>query len=158
MKVRREVPKFNKDGSRAKKDAVQYQCGACSQWTKSTAVSVDHITPVIAVETGFNDWNDFVSRLFCGPENLQVICDPCHNAKTQTERIARLTKQYMEELYRFEMAIMQGIIPADWKKMLARYIAKKKTKGLEDVVQRAQEIKEHIERQIGNVKHKKGSK
>jgi hypothetical protein len=158
MKVRREVPKFNKDGSRAKKDAVQYCCGACGQWTKSTAVAVDHISPVIAVETGFTDWNDFVSRLFCGPENLQVICDTCHNTKTQTERIARLTKQYMEELYQFEMAVMQGFIHTDWKKMLAKYIAKKKTKGLEDVVQRAQAIKQEIERQIGDVKHKKSSK
>lgn len=159
MKVRREVPKFNKDGSRAKKDAVQYQCGTCGQWTKSTAVAVDHIAPVIAVETGFVDWNDFVSRLFCGPENLQVICDPCHNTKTQTERIARLTLQYTEELHRFEMAVMQGIIPADWKKTLSRYIAKKKTKGLEDVVQRAQTIKEFIEKELGHVnKHKKGSK
>jgi ribosomal protein L44E len=159
MKVRREVPKFNKDGSRAKKDAVQYQCSTCGQWTKSTAVSVDHIAPVIAVETGFSDWNDFVSRLFCGPENLQVICDPCHNAKTQTERIARLTLQYTEELYRFEMALMQGIIPADWKKTLTRYIAKKKTKGLEDVVQRAQTIKENLERELGHVnKLKKSSK
>jgi len=159
MKVRREVPKFNKDGSRAKKDAVQYCCGACGQWVGSTKCAVDHITPVIAVETGFVDWNDFVSRLFCGPENLQVICDPCHNAKTQAERIARLTIQYTQELYHFEMAVMQGIIPADWKKMLARYIAKKKTKGLEDVVQRAQAIKESIEKELGHVnKRKKGSK
>lgn len=158
MKVRREVPKFNKDGSRAKKDAVQYQCGTCGQWTKSTAVAVDHIAPVIDVQTGFVDWNQFVARLFCGPENLQVICDPCHNAKTQAERIERLSIQYAEELYRFEMAVMQGIIPADWKKMLNKYIAKKKTKGLEHIVQKAQAIKNEIQEQTGNVKLKKSSK
>lgn len=149
MKVRREVPKYNKDGSRAKKDAVQYQCSACGQWTKSTAVAVDHVVPVIAVETGFTDWNDFVSRLFCGPGNLQVICDPCHNAKTQTERIARLTKQYMEEL-----DTLESTVDCDWVayqinvklllKNISKYIAKKKTKGLETVVQRAQDLKSKL--------------
>ncbi len=28
MKVRREVPRYNQDGSRGKRDAVQYQCNA----------------------------------------------------------------------------------------------------------------------------------
>jgi hypothetical protein len=149
MKVRREVPRFNKDGSRAKKDSVQYQCRACGEWTKSTAVSVDHITPVIDVQVGFVDWNQFVERLFCGPDNLQAICDTCHNAKTQSERIARLLIQYDEELYRFEMMIMQGVIPATWKKELNKYIAKKKTPGLESIVEKAKNIKSHIEKELG---------
>jgi 5-methylcytosine-specific restriction endonuclease McrA len=89
-KVRREVPRYNKDGSRSKKDAVQYQCAVCSSWVGSTKVEVDHIIPVIEVnEKGFIDWNEFVSRLFCGPENLQVICDPCHDKKTHEERMRR---------------------------------------------------------------------
>jgi hypothetical protein len=87
--VRREVPKYNKDGSRAKKDAVQYQCNVCGQWTKSTAIAVDHIAPVIDVENGFIDWNVFVERLFCDVSNLQVICDSCHQLKTNKERFDR---------------------------------------------------------------------
>jgi hypothetical protein len=172
MKVRREVPKYNKDGSRAKKDAVQYCCSACGQWTKSTAVSVDHKSPVISVEAGFTDWNDFVSRLFCGSGNLQVICDPCHNTKTQGERIARLYKQYMEDLDVLEskirdmdswVSILTDQIALEylkeWKKEASKYVAKKKTKGLEHVVQRALTIKNEIERWITSVnKHKKSSK
>ncbi|CAM6003896.1 unnamed protein product [Sphagnum balticum] len=104
MKVRREVPRYNNDGNRAKKDAVQYRCGVCGQWTKSTAVAVDHITPVIDVQVGFVDWNTFVQRLFCDASNLQVICDTCHNAKTQAERIARLNIQYAQELDVLEQA------------------------------------------------------
>jgi 5-methylcytosine-specific restriction endonuclease McrA len=143
MKVRREVAKFNKDGSRAKKDAVQYRCNPCGQWTKSTAVSVDHISPVIDVQDGFVDWNQFVQRLFCDASNLQVICDTCHNAKTQGERIARLTKQYLEELEAIKEVIFTGCGDAKaLRKTLSKYTAKKKTIGLEPVVQRAQELKE----------------
>lgn len=152
-KVRREVPKFNKDGSRAKKDAVQYQCGACGEWTKSTAISVDHISPVVSVEDGFTDWNNFIARLFCGPDNLQVICDTCHNKKTNAERIARLIGQYTEELDKFEVEINIAdnhrnlIGQAGFQGMLKRinkYVAKRKTIGLEEIVQRALRLKERV--------------
>ena len=89
-KVRREVPRFCKDGTRAKRDAVQYLCNVCKSWVGSTKVEVDHIVPVVEVnEKGFVDWNIFVERLFCGPENLQVICDPCHDKKTHEEQMRR---------------------------------------------------------------------
>lgn len=86
MAGRREVPRYNKDGTRAKKDAVQYQCEVCGKWVGSTHVEVDHINPVIDNNIGFVDWNTFVARLFCGKENLQRICDDCHDKKTQAER------------------------------------------------------------------------
>lgn len=89
-KVRREVPRYNQDGSRGKRDAVQYQCAVCKTWVGSTKVEVDHIIPVIEVnEKGFVDWNTFVERLFCKAEALQVICDPCHDKKTAQERMKR---------------------------------------------------------------------
>lgn len=89
MKVRREVPRYNKDGTRAKKDAVQYLCGVCAQYVSSTKIAVDHKIPVIDVDKGFVDWNTFVDRVFCDEANLQVICDPCHQAKTNSERFER---------------------------------------------------------------------
>jgi len=92
MKHRREIPKFNKDGSRAKKDSVQYQCAVCQKWISSTKVSVDHIEPVISIEEGFIDWNIFVQRLFCNILNLQTICDFCHQLKTNSERKMRKQK------------------------------------------------------------------
>ena len=154
LKVRREVPKHNKDGSRSKKDAVQYLCAVCNTWTKSTAVSVDHINPVVDVN-GFVDWNTFVTRLFCDSSNLQVICDNCHNEKTNAERVARLLIQYTKELDFLELSLIQlsvnqVLITNDrllkLKKDLSRYIAKKNTIGLEIVVQRAQELKNRLEK------------
>ena len=83
--VRKEFPKYKKDGTRAKKDAVCYLCNICKKYTGSTKVSVDHIIPVISIEEGFVDWNEFVKRLYCGADNLQVICDDCHKIKTKEE-------------------------------------------------------------------------
>ena len=151
-KARREVPRLRKDGTRAKVDSVQYLCGVCKEWAGSTHVSVDHIVPVIDVEGGFVDWNIFIARLFCGPENLQVICDTCHDKKTTAERVVRLTKQYVLELDHLQEAFDHGlrmldteeqlkILIKETKKQLSKYVAKKKTKGLEPIVRRALEMR-----------------
>lgn len=89
QKVRREVPRIKKDGSRAKKDHVQYQCQTCMQYVSSTQIAVDHIDPVIPVVGGFTNWESFITRLFCGPENLQTICESCHRVKSLKENRAR---------------------------------------------------------------------
>lgn len=84
--ARREVPKYNKDGTRAKRDSVQYKCYVCSKWVGSTGVQVDHIVPVINPEIGFETWEIYEKRLFCGKDNLGVICEVCHKAKTDSEK------------------------------------------------------------------------
>jgi ribosomal protein L44E len=145
FKVRREIPKYNKDGSRAKKDAVQYRCNVCQQYVGSTKVSVDHINPVVDVQQGFVDFNTFITRLFCDATNLQVICDSCHNTKTQIERIGRLTLQYGRELDELEQQLKaKTISTAEALKTLKKYLAKKKTPGLDPIVQRALLIKDFL--------------
>jgi len=103
MAGRREVPKYNKDGARAKKNAVQYECQVCSAWVGSTQVVVDHIKPVISVTDGFVDWNVFVDRLFCDKSNLQRICDTCHDKKTYDEKVSRLVLNDLQEYNIFSM-------------------------------------------------------
>jgi len=144
---RREVPRFNKDGSRHKKNWVQRQCQVCDTWVSTSKMAVDHIDPVISVEDGFQDWNEFIARLWCDPTNLQRICDTCHDKKTQEERIARLLKQYTEELDDIEKKF--NILKKDPKalrKLLSKYTAKKKTIGLESVVQRALIMKDNLKK------------
>lgn len=149
---RREVPRYNKDGSRHKKDSVQRQCEVCDAWVGSTHIAVDHINPVVSVDDGFNDWNEFVDRLWCDIANLQRICDTCHDLKTATERIDRLTKQYTKELDYIETRVNQlgqhtigsGHIKL-MRKELSKYTAKKKTIGLEPIVQRALDLKTRLQ-------------
>jgi len=106
---RREVPKYKKDGTLAKRPKVEYHCAECDGWYPSTGVAVDHIEPVIPVDGGFVDWNTFVERLFCSSENLQLVCSykkkdfdkfgkpSCHHIKTQIERTTRALRVLIDE-------------------------------------------------------------
>lgn len=149
---RREVPRYLKDGTRAKKDWVQRQCEVCKEWVGSTKLAIDHIDPVISVQDGFQDWNVFIDRLWCDKSNLQRICDTCHDSKTSKERISRLLKQYTEELDILENNIHIDIElrKTDTLKLhlnsLKKYIAKKKTTELQTIVDRARALKEKISR------------
>ncbi len=152
---RQEFPRYKKDGTRHKKNWVKRQCQVCNQWVSSSHIAVDHIDPVISVTRGKEDWNTFVDRLWCntlGKANLQRICDDCHDKKTQSERITRLKIQYTQELNEIERDInildnhrnlMVGM-PAKWRKTLNKYIAKKKTVGLESISGRAQGLKDRL--------------
>jgi len=90
---RRYYVKYNKDGSRSKKDGVETHCQVCNTWTRAPIkVAIDHIDPVVPVETdkgGMDDLNVFVARLWCDRSNLQRCCSICHDKKTAEEREAR---------------------------------------------------------------------
>lgn len=140
---RRTVPRYLKDGSRAKKDWVQRQCEVCGTWVGSTKIAIDHKDPVVSVTDGFVGWKDFIDRLWCPKENLQRVCTACHEKKTQTERISRLLLQYNRELDTLEDSVKAGTLSKkDALAALKKYLAKKKTLGLSPVVQRALNIKD----------------
>lgn len=147
---RREVPRYKNDGTRAKKNAVQRQCEVCGNWVGSTKLVVDHIVPVVSVEDGYQNLQEFSDRLCCPIENLQRICkDPCHSTKTQAERISRLRIRYAKELDAIESVIANAIdAPAhavkQYKKDLAKYISKRKTLGLEDIALRASLLRDNL--------------
>ena len=99
QEVRREVPKFNKDGTRAKRDSVQYKCYVCQEYHPSTEVQVDHIIPVVDPHIGFQNWEIYEKRLFCGKDNLGVICSADHKVKTDNEKaIAKERRRKEKEL------------------------------------------------------------
>jgi len=101
---RKEEPRYNKDGSRHKRNWVKRQCQVCDQWVPTSKIAVDHIDPVVSVDEGFQDWNIFVDRLWCAKDNLQRICDDCHQKKTNAERFARSYKQELEHLAIYEVS------------------------------------------------------
>jgi 5-methylcytosine-specific restriction endonuclease McrA len=66
--------------------AQHYVCAQCTEEFTSTNIQVDHITPVVDPKKGFKDWNTYIPRLFCGKDNLQVLCVGCHKEKTAKEK------------------------------------------------------------------------
>jgi 5-methylcytosine-specific restriction endonuclease McrA len=79
-----ETKKNKKTGRLAK----HYKCNACNELFPGSEIQIDHILPVVEV-TGFTTWDSFISRLFCGKENLQAICKTCHLVKTKQEKEQR---------------------------------------------------------------------
>ena len=62
--------------------AKHYTCNACGLDFPQKGVQVDHIEPI-----GKNlSWNQFIERLFCEKDNLQVLCKACHLTKSKLER------------------------------------------------------------------------
>ena len=88
-KARRERPWYKQDGTMAKKPRVEFLCSSCDEWFMKKDIQVDHEIPVIDPVRGFEDWNTFVDRLFCDPDNLNVLCKTCHKVKTDAEKKVR---------------------------------------------------------------------
>jgi len=68
-----------------KRQKFEYQCNECKNWYQEKLINVDHIVPAGSLNCA-NDLPTFVERLFCETNNLQVLCEACHNVKTQNER------------------------------------------------------------------------
>ncbi len=68
-----------------KRQKFEYQCNQCKDWFPDKKINVDHIMPAGTL-TCAQDLPGFVERLFCEVDNLQVLCEACHNIKTQAER------------------------------------------------------------------------
>lgn len=64
-----------------------YKCAKCCKGFDRKSIQIDHINPVINPSTGFNDWNEYIERLFT--DNLQVLCLECHRRKTNKENKKR---------------------------------------------------------------------
>ena len=68
-----------------KRQKYEYQCNSCKNWFAATSINVDHICPAGSLNSA-QDLPEFVERLFCEVDNLQVLCKDCHDEKTANER------------------------------------------------------------------------
>ncbi len=90
----RETP-VNKDGRPAKRDHVFYICAQCGTRAKLAAsagypkAAVDHIDPVIPVDGSVPSFDEIAERMFTTPDRLQVLCEPCHRDKSNSENAER---------------------------------------------------------------------
>ena len=62
--------------------AQHFRCNHCGNEFTSTNIEVDHIQPI-----GYDkSWDEFIHKLFCEADNLQVLCKECHKIKTKEEK------------------------------------------------------------------------
>lgn len=90
-----------------------YQCDFCSTWIyegtsdknfkklkednpKKTVVKgkveMDHKQAVVDPEKGFQGWDEYIGRMWCGPNGYNRLCRSCHQEKTNEETQKRSRK------------------------------------------------------------------
>lgn len=90
-KARVELPKYNKNGELSKVPDVYYKCNECGDLVKE--YNIDHKDTVVPLfsESKYMSLDEIDERIRCekNPDNLQVICKPCHDKKTKKEKEKR---------------------------------------------------------------------
>lgn len=87
-------PPRNEIRNLAKIGRNQYLCAHCPK-TKIYGrkdTQVDHISPVVPVESGWISLDSFAERLLCEVSGFQILCKQHHTIKTQQEK--ELRKHY----------------------------------------------------------------
>lgn len=70
------------------KTLFHWNCEKCGAETREP--EVDHIEPAVPL-TGWDSWDGYISRMFTEDEwKLQVLCNTCHSAITNDQRMARI--------------------------------------------------------------------
>ena len=77
-----------------KRQKYEYQCEQCEQWfpqaktiggKRKALVHVDHIEECGTLKS-FDDVQGFMERLFCEADGLRVLCESCHQSRTNQVR------------------------------------------------------------------------
>ena len=72
-----------------------YLCAGCSHRVPATIkngrdrvtnVFVDHIEPIVDPSVGFTNYDEYINRMFCEKDNLQLLCKRCHDYKSNKEK------------------------------------------------------------------------
>lgn len=69
-------------------EGVRYKCSACAGLFRDKDVQVEHTVPCGSLKS-YDDLPRFVSNMFCEADGLTIMCKPCHQTKTNDERLAR---------------------------------------------------------------------
>jgi 5-methylcytosine-specific restriction endonuclease McrA len=71
-------------------------CELCGEVVGKSKAEVDHINPAGSLRS-YEDLPGFVERLFCGFDNFQILCPPCHEIKTLADRKGITFKEATKE-------------------------------------------------------------
>ena len=79
---------------KSSKTFKEYQAKYAPLEVRQEFLDIDHISTVVPL-TGWDSWDGFIERLFCGEENLRGLCSTvCHAKKTKAEKSIRLANKY----------------------------------------------------------------
>lgn len=72
----------------------QYKCAHCPEGTvhPRKGVNLDHVIPVVDPETGYQNLDEYATRLLVEESGFQVLCIACHDKKTAEEDSRRPSK------------------------------------------------------------------
>lgn len=71
--------------NRARRTGNKFECCKCLGLFSRRGIQCDHIIPV----GSFDNWTDYIFRLFTTVDNLQILCTLCHRKKTNLENAGR---------------------------------------------------------------------
>jgi predicted metal-binding protein len=90
--------------NRAKVDKAVFKCESCGQLMydgksqnsfdklkeKYDSIiwetpDLDHNNAVVEPKRGFVTWDEYLDRLFCGPDDMTVMCKACHKGVSREE-------------------------------------------------------------------------
>lgn len=46
---------------------------------------MDHDIEVVSAEKGWQGWDEYINRLWCGPDELTLLCKSCHKKTSKKE-------------------------------------------------------------------------
>lgn len=95
---------YSQAKNRAKVDIAIFKCEQCGQLMYNgksqksfdnnakkydnliwETPELDHNIPVVEPKRGFVTWDEYLDRLFCGPDELTVLCKSCHKNVSKEE-------------------------------------------------------------------------
>ena len=97
------TPKMREDYGLHRMTKKAAQCVFCLNWFAKSKLEVDHIVGESSL-TSVLEVVSYLDHLQCSPDNMQLVCKPCHKIKTYAERFslsfedARLEKRVIEWL------------------------------------------------------------
>lgn len=73
----------------AKVSYGKYKCNLCKEIFQAKDTVLDHIHPVVDPILGWQGFDVYIERMYCDESGFQLLCNPCHDKKTQSEQVVR---------------------------------------------------------------------
>lgn len=91
-------PKIYKTGKKKGEVVTRYECPCeqCKGIFPASKVQVDHIIPAGSTST-MPELLEWMEKVFCGTDNLQLLCKDCHDIKTHCDKTGLTWEQAIED-------------------------------------------------------------